>query len=184
VCQSNFCCGHGVTELKWHDKNAKHNKNMENKKNEEAKGLKNVSITESFKKAEAKSCEQRKTKDAALKAEASISNLIATHNVSTGLIDCLAELLPKIFPDSQIVKQMSLHHHKAFYTLKFGTAEHMKKKLVCQLVRWPFSPGANISSPTLLIFSFRTNLIQSLSSMHKDIFTIWNYLCSLKNTSG
>ena len=65
--------------------------------------------------------------------------MIATHNVPRSLINCLAEMLPVIIPDSQIVKQMSLHHHKAFYTLTFGTAEHVKKKLVSQLQQWPFS---------------------------------------------
>ena len=94
---------------------------------------------ESFKKAEAKTSELRKVKDAALKAEAMISNLIATHNLPYSVVDCLAELLPKIIPDSQIIKQMSLHHHKAQYTLTQGTTPHKKKQLVKQLQKWPFS---------------------------------------------
>ena len=94
---------------------------------------------ESFKKAEAKTSELRKVKDTALKAEAMISNLIATHNLPYSVVDCLAELLPKIIPDLQIIKQMSLHHRKAQYTLTQGTAPHIKKQLVKQLQKWPFS---------------------------------------------
>ena len=139
VCDSDFSCDHGSAELKRHDGNIKHKNNVERRKVVDAAGTRSISITESFKKAEAISSEQKKIKDAALIAEASISNLIATHNVPRSLINCLAELLPVIIPDSQIVKQMSLHHHKAFYTLTFGTAQHVKKKLVSQLQQWPFS---------------------------------------------
>ena len=80
-----------------------------------------------------------KVKDAARIAEAKLSNLIATHNIPLGLYDCLAELLPQIITDSEIVKQMSLHRTNAHYTLIFGTALHLKKKLVKQLQVWPFS---------------------------------------------
>ena len=137
VCNSDFCCNHGSAELKRHEENSKHKNNLERRKVVDAAGTRSLSITDSFKKAEAISSEQKKIKDAALIAEASISNLIATHNVPRSLINCLAEILPVIIPDSQIVKQMSLHHHKAFYTLTFGTAQHVKKKLVSQLQQWP-----------------------------------------------
>ena len=80
-----------------------------------------------------------KVKNAARIAKAKLSNLIATHNVPLGLYDYLAELLPQIITDSEIVKQMSLHRTKAHYTLIFGTALHLKKKLVKQLQVWPFS---------------------------------------------
>ena len=58
---------------------------------------------------------------------------MATHNLPLPVFDCLAELLPKIIPDSKIIKQMTLHHKKARYTLVFGTALHMKKQLIKQL---------------------------------------------------
>ena len=34
---------------------------------------------------------------------------------------------------------MSLHHCKAQYTLTCGTTPHIKKQLVKQLQKWPFS---------------------------------------------
>ena len=139
LCLSDLSCDHGIAELKRHEKNSKHSNNVAKRKAEEVRGTRNLLITESLKKAETVSSELKKSKDAALIAEASLSNLIATHNVPRGLIDCLAELLPKIITDSQIVKQMSLHHNKAFYTMTFGTALHVKKRLVRQLQKWPFS---------------------------------------------
>ena len=114
--------------------------NNESKKASEVeKGVKTISITESLKKAEAKNVEVRKTKDAALKAEAMLSNLGATHNLPSSVFNCLAELLPKIITDSDIVKHMSLHRSKGFYTLIHGTAPDIKKKLVKQLQLWPFT---------------------------------------------
>ena len=80
-------------------------------KKEAAKGVRNISITETLQKAEPKTVELRKTKDSALKAEAYVSNLIATHNVPRNVINYLVKVLPKIIQDSEIMKQMSLHHH-------------------------------------------------------------------------
>ena len=91
VCGSDFSCDHGSAELKRHEGNSKHRSNLERKKVVDA-GTRTLSITESFKKAEEISSEQKKIKDAALIAEASISNLIATHNVPRSLIICLAEI--------------------------------------------------------------------------------------------
>ena len=112
-CHSDFNCDRGIYELKRHEKNSKHAKNEAKKASEVEKGVKTISITESLKKAEAKNVEVRKTKDAALKAEAMLSNLGATHNLPSSVFDCLAELLPKIITDSEIVKQMSLHRTAA-----------------------------------------------------------------------
>ena len=138
-CHSDFNCDRGIYELKRHEKNAKHVNNESKKASEVEKGVKTISITESLKKAEAKNVEVRKTKDAALKAEAMLSNLGATHNLPSSVFNCLAELLPKIITDSDIVKHMSLHRSKAFYTLIHGTAPDIKKKLVKQLQLWPFT---------------------------------------------
>ena len=75
VCNSDFCCNHGSAELKRHEENNKHKNNLERRKVVDAAGTRSLSITDSFKKAEAISSEQKKIKDAALIAEASISNL-------------------------------------------------------------------------------------------------------------
>ena len=139
ACESEFSCEKGAYEMKRHQSNPKHTNNESNKAKEADKGIRSISIAESLKKAETKNAELRKTKDAALIAEAKLSNLMATHNVPSSVIDCLAELLPTIITDSKIVKQMNLHHSKASYTLIYGTAPDIKKKLVTQLKRWPFS---------------------------------------------
>ena len=143
ICGSDFSCDKGADKLKRHDTCEKHIDNV--KKVGSVKNLvtgtsqKNPSIVEALKKAEGKIVQQRKTKDEALKAEAALSRLVATHNLSLPTIDCLAELLPKIFHDSDIAKQMSLHRTKAAYVLKYGLAEHELQKLVEKLQKCPFS---------------------------------------------
>ena len=122
-----------------HDKNVRHVANLEKKKKETEKGLKVQTIEESLKNAEKARSAERKVKDAALIAEAVLSNLMASHNLPGAVFDCLAEVLPKIAPDSKIIKQMSLHRTKAHYTLVFGTAPHVKMLLIKQLQQWPFS---------------------------------------------
>lgn len=136
-CHTDFNSDRGSYELKRHEKNTKHVTNDSKKNSEAEKSTRTISITESLKKAKAKNVEVRKTKDAALKAEAMLSNLGATHNLPSSVFNCLAELLPKIITDSEIVKQMALHRNKAFYTLIYGTAPDLKKKLVKQLQLWP-----------------------------------------------
>ena len=81
--------------------------------------MKVQTIHESLKNAESKLSQERKVKDAALKAEAALSNLMATHSLPLPVFDCLVELLPKIIPDSKITKQMTLHHTKACYNHVF-----------------------------------------------------------------
>ena len=138
ACDKQLSCDHGAYDLKKHEKRQPHVDNV-GKKNEAEKTVRSQLMKESFKKAEDKTSAQRKVKDAALKAEVVLSNQIATHNIPFSVVDCLAEVLPKIFPDSDIIKQMSLHHCKAQYTLTCGTAPHIKKQLVKQLQKWPFS---------------------------------------------
>ena len=138
-CDSDFSCDRGTNELNRHQINSKHINNALRKVSAAEKGMRSISISESLKKAESKNVEVRKIKDLALKAEAKLSNLIATHNIPASVVNCLAELLPKIITDSDIVKQMSLHSHKAFYTLIYGTAPDLKNKLVRQLQLWPFT---------------------------------------------
>ena len=138
-CEKDLSCDKGVYDLKKHAKNVLHTGNAEKKKKDAEDGVRVQTIQESMKNAESKLSEERKIKDAALKAEAALSNLMAIHNLPMPVFDCLAELLPKIIPDSKIIKQMKLHHCKARYTLVFGTAPHMKKQLIKQLQLFPFS---------------------------------------------
>ena len=49
------------------------------------------------------------------------------------LMDCLAELFPKIITDSEIVKEMSLHQTKARYVLRFSVAKKVKEKILKQM---------------------------------------------------
>jgi hypothetical protein len=139
ACEKELSCEKGVNDLKKHDKNVMHTGNVERKKGDAKNGVKVQTIQESMKNAASKLSEERKVKDAALKAEAALSNLMATHNLPMPMFDCLAELLPKIIPDSKIIKQMTLHRTKAHYTLVFGTAPHMKEQLIKQLQIFPFS---------------------------------------------
>ena len=100
ACEKELSCEKGVNDLKKHDKNVMHTGNVERKKVDAKNGVKVQTIQESMKNAASKLSEERKVKDAALKAEAALSNLMATHNLPMPMFDCLAELLPKIIPDS------------------------------------------------------------------------------------
>ena len=91
-------------------------------------------------KAETLAPRQKKVKDQALIAEAAISTLVRTLNLlPLRTVDCLAELLPKIFPDYEIVKQKSLHQTKADYIFKFGVAKRTKEKILIQMRAWQYS---------------------------------------------
>ena len=89
ACDKQLSCDHGAYDLKKHEKRQPHIDNV-GKKNEAEKTVRSQSIKESFKKAEDKTSAQRKVKDAALKAEVVLSNLIATHNIPFSVVDCLA----------------------------------------------------------------------------------------------
>ena len=80
ACDKELSCDHGAYDLKKHENRGPHIANVGKKKDAEIT-VRSQSIMESFKKAEAKTSELRKVKDAALKAEVMISNLIATHNL-------------------------------------------------------------------------------------------------------
>ena len=80
ACEKELSCEHGPYDLKKHENRGSHIANVGKKKDAEIT-VRSQSIMESFKKAEAKTSELRKVKDAALKAEVMISNLIATHNL-------------------------------------------------------------------------------------------------------
>ena len=140
TCVSSYSCKNGKAELAKHEKTAKHISRAKPVPVNPLTGArtKDTPITSAFKKAEIVALEQRKISDQARKAEVAISSLVATHNVSLPTIDCLAELLPKIFPDSKIVQTMSLHRTKATYTLIYF-ADNIRSKIVNQLKQWPFS---------------------------------------------
>ena len=89
ACDKQLSCDHGAYDLKKHENRQPHVDNV-GKKNEAEKTVRSQSIKESFKKAEDKTSAQRKVKDAALKAEVVLSNLIATHNIPFSVVDCLA----------------------------------------------------------------------------------------------
>jgi hypothetical protein len=141
VCQVQFSCDKGRGDVKRHGLGVKHVTKEKNLAADKLKGVltKNDSIQDSFKKHEKAAKEQRKSKDQALRAEAALCSLIATHNLPLAMMDCLAVLLPKIITDSEIVKQMNLHRTKAVYTLEFGVAKHERDKILKQLALWPFS---------------------------------------------
>ena len=130
LCVKSYSCEKGKSELVRHEGGEKHVKLANDLKfSENLKvGQKQFSIEAAFKKAESVGHEQRKLKDAALVAEAKFSNLMATHNIPGSFFDCFAVLLPQVITDSEIVKHMSLHCTKAFYTLQYGTAAQEKRK--------------------------------------------------------
>ena len=141
LCLGDFSCVNGKYTLKLHGEGDKHGEREKKAAKEKSAGTAVIQgqIEGALQKAEAAAVKQRRVKDQALKAEAALATLIGTHNMPLGTVDCLAELLPKIFTDSEIVKQMSLHKDKAKYILRFGVAKRMKEKVLVQLRAWPYS---------------------------------------------
>ena len=95
--------------------------------------LKQQSIEAGLRTSEAMAVKQRRIKDQARVAEAKLTTLNATHDMPLNLMDCLAELFPKIITDSEIVKEMSLHQTKARYVLRFSVAKKVKEKILKQM---------------------------------------------------
>ena len=139
ICCEDYSCANGHAELVKHEKTQKHI--FRAKSVQPSSGStrnKQTPILAAFEKAGEVAQDERKVADQARRAEVAISSLVATHDLSLPTLDCLAELLPKIFPDSKIIKKMSLHRTKATYTLLYY-ADNLRKKIVDQLIKWPFS---------------------------------------------
>ena len=67
-----------------------------------------ISIESSFGKAEALSLKKRKVKDQALEAEAMLVGCLAKHAIPETMLVCFNVLLPAMFSDSGIAKEMAL----------------------------------------------------------------------------
>ena len=73
---------------------------------------------------------KRKVKDQALEAEAMLVASLAKHAVPETLFDCLNVLLPVMFSDSEIAKEMSLGRTKAGYLLTDGLGPHYRQEVI------------------------------------------------------
>ena len=161
VCHNDFNCSKGEDKLRRHEKSTKHKDNTEKQiKPVGGVKMKENTIQAALKKSEAKAVEQRQVKDDALRAEAGLVAFMVNHNLPRAVIDCMAEFLPKFIHDSEIVKNMRMHRHKADYTLKFGLADHARKKMVTQMNKFPFSTNYDESvkgksSQVTVIASYR-----------------------------
>ena len=49
---------------------------------------------------------QKAVKDAAIRSEAMLVTVVTAHNLPEAMFDCFANLLPKLAPDSEVVKNM------------------------------------------------------------------------------
>ena len=67
-----------------------------------------------------------------------LTQSVANHNLPTSYLNCLAELVPLIFPDSNIAKNMKLHQDKGIYLFEHGVALNLKNN-VQQMRLHPFS---------------------------------------------
>ena len=169
-CTSTFKCSKGTSELKDHGDGRGHQAREGNATSEIARGIRTTkqgSIEGALRNSEAAAVQQRRIKDETLKAEASLATLVATHNLPLGTMDCLAELLPKIFHDSAIAKQMSLHRTKATYILRLGVAKAARDKILCQMRIWPYSlnidesvKGGNSQLEIVVIYRSKQDLIE------------------------
>ena len=143
LCGTDFSCDKGVFSVKQHEGGNKHDARAKKaaleQSNKKGGPSKQGTMESAVRKAEAAAVKQRRIKDQARVAEAKIATLIATHDLPLRTVDCLAELLPKIITDSEIVKEMSLHRAKACYVLRFSVAEGVKEKLLKQMRKWPWS---------------------------------------------
>ena len=141
LCGSDFSCDKGTADVRRHDGGDRHKDRAKNAALEQKKGgpSKQGTMEASVRRAEATAVKQRRVKDKARIAEASLSTLVATHDLPLRTLDCLAELLPKIITDSEIVKEMSLHRAKACYVLRFSVAKRVKEKILKQMRKWPWS---------------------------------------------
>ena len=110
LCLKASSCDKGRSELSRYKKGDKHKKEKDSPNVKSGVFSAPPSIVSAFKRSEEYANTQRKSKDDALKAEFMLWNLIATHNIPLRFYDCVAELLPKIITDSEIVKYSPSQH--------------------------------------------------------------------------
>jgi hypothetical protein len=138
-CNANFDISRGENDVKTHEAGKKHSKRIEEINSAGFPVEKKSSIKEAFKKSHEQIKKQKDTKDGVIKAEVLLVIAITNHNIPVSFSDCFAQLAPKMFPDSDIAKNMHLHRMKANYCLEFGIAPHHKEKVLDCLRKSPFS---------------------------------------------
>ena len=137
-CNKTFSIKEGLAAVRKHESGKGHLEKGEKDVNANTK-ISQVLIEQSFKQAEVNAVNARKVKDKALEAEAILVASLANHGIAESFFDCLNILLPKIFPDSAIIKEMNLGRTKAGYLLTSGVAPHMKDIIHEGMRKFPFS---------------------------------------------
>lgn len=138
-CLKQFSIKEGMTAVRKHERGKKHTEIVDNRD----KNLNSVppqrSIESSFINAESLSLKRRKVKDQALEAEAMLVACLAKHCIPETMFDCFNVLLPEMFSDSAIAKEMALGRTKAGYLLTEGLGPHYRQQVIDCMKKHPFS---------------------------------------------
>ena len=141
-CLAEFGCEKGERELTRHSQGKKHQEFVHKRSTSDKTGQEKKSqstIESAIKRSQEVVKEQNTLKNAVVKAETMLTQSVANHNLPTSYLNCLAELVPLIFPDSNIAKNMKLHQDKGIYLLEHGVALNLKNNLLQQMRLHPFS---------------------------------------------
>jgi hypothetical protein len=143
VCKMDFKIKEGQTAVTKHETKKKHLELLEKaaKKGENNVDISEnqISIKQAFRNSEAAAKKSRDLKEAATKAESMLATWRIVHNLPETVFDCLSDLLPEIFPDSSIIKEMKLHSTKGSYLVTDGIAPHHLDLLIQRLRKTHFS---------------------------------------------
>ena len=131
-CIKAVVCTGGEQSIQIHEKTQKHIRNTPHSTHEEEVNI--VQNQRTIEKAVADQLEAEKQsqldKQAVMKAEIMLVQTLTKHNVPLQLYNCLSDVLPIIFPDSDIVKKMELHETKASYLLNYGIADYHRNEVL------------------------------------------------------
>ena len=133
---NSFSINEGWKSITQHNSGVKHQKNMElSMKNPEFKQVDNSApkITDGLKKMFELQKDKTANKESVLKSQVCYTASMMYHGAGRNFIDCHAEMVPHLFPDSKIAKKYDIRRTKLGYFATHGIYPYFHSKLVKNL---------------------------------------------------
>ena len=139
---NSFSINEGWKAVKQHSTTAKHQENLRaSQTNPEFRQVDHTApkIKEGLKKMHELNKNQNATKEGVLVSQVHYTAAMMYHNAGRLIIDCQADLMPHLFPDSKVAKVYDIRRTKLLYFATHGLYPYFHNKLVKNLQDRPYS---------------------------------------------
>ena len=139
---NSFSIHEGWKAVKQHSNTAKHKENLEaSQTNPEFKQVDHTApkITAGLKKMHELNKQQNAQKEEILVSQVHYTAAMMYHGAGRMVVDCQADLMPHLFPDSKVAKVYDIRRTKLLYFATHGLYPYFHDKLVKNLQDRPFS---------------------------------------------